>query len=130
MVFVISLTPLASLNLVGTGGLRNAILQVQQLYTVNENAKVNFSKVFSSTINVLHSAAGLNTVVTKNTKSPGSEQKQIVVSVRLPYLLPMAMPIVPAPFAEILSPIQSGIYYSSIYLAPDHPPPEIFPLLS
>lgn len=123
-VFFLSLAPMALLDLGRDGGeLRNAIITVQQLYSVNETPAADFNSVFTSTIKIIQATAGLNTVITKHTTAPDAKERQITVSIRLPYLLSNSVTLGTGLLTAKLLPITHQFLYQSRTITPEIPPP-------
>ncbi len=88
LLFLVSLTPLTISSTVEEQGLRSVISQIQQLQSTPEKLSIDFRIVFSNAITTLRSAAGLNKNIAEEPVSSNAEKSQIIISVRLPYLLP------------------------------------------
>ena len=127
VVFIFSLIPFQSFNQSGNDqDLRDVILQVQELYTSHEAAGTDFNSVFSSTIKAIQATAGLSIVVARDTTSNDIQKSQIVVSVRLPYLLSQTITLDADRQISTLQPSTHRSFYQSHIIPPDSPPPELY----
>ena len=123
LLFVVSLVPAIISSQPNEDVLRTAILQVKELETVSLDPSIEFKRSFSNTITILNKAVGLHATVSNKAEKSDSENRQITVTVRIPYLLSscILMDIKGPP--SRLQPIPHQVNYQSRTIPPDTPPP-------
>ncbi len=123
VLFVVSLLPWTSIQPAGTGDLRAAILEIQNLQKTAASPASDLRPDFVKTISALRAAAGINTLVTGKTNAADSDSPKITVCVRIPYLLPDSTMIHSIGGEHELAPFAFYSHYQSHTQAPDTRPP-------
>ncbi len=122
LLFVSSLSPLIVLEHRSGDELRAAIVSIQRLYEAGATTENGFATLFGTTIAALKTAAGYDILQLKPTEDQSAAQP-LVLSARLPFLLPASMIIADALSSTAL-PRASYLFILQTYSPlPETPPP-------
>jgi ABC-type sulfate transport system permease component len=123
LLFALSVIPFSGTYRNDTEDLQSAISTIQRLQQTDQSAESSFQTAFTDTLIALQTAAGFTTLFTADTAKQEADTQQILIPVRLPYLLPSTTTVGPDLSIQNLSPNPYQfvtLYYLS---APDTPPP-------
>ncbi|MCB2216805.1 MAG: hypothetical protein KQH59_12095 [Desulfobulbaceae bacterium] len=126
LLFALSVIPLQRAYQNDTKDLQSAISTIQHLQQTNQSADSSFQTAFTDTITALQTAAGLATlatIFTTDSAPQDADTQQIVISVRLSYLLPSAITVGSDLSIKKLSPDPYQFVTISYLPTPDTPPP-------
>jgi len=95
------------------------------LQQTNPPVNSSFQTAFTDTITALRTAAGFTTIFTATNVKQDADSPDIVVSVRLPYLLPSLAIVAPVLSIQNLSPDAYQFVSLSSYPTLETPPPRL-----
>lgn len=122
--FLVSVLPHTMYSMNEEQVLSSVIRQIQQLQKSPEKSSIDFRIVFSNVITTLNFAAGLNKTFSPKNKTSDSKKPQFIVSVRLPYLMPLGFVLHAARFEKTLTLNSRFVFlYQSHTTSPEVPPP-------